>query len=118
MQQEEKNPRQTNDRGYAPAFFLFEVFEALPHQSLEYTTQIDKRANRSAGRARDKSSLHTYSVRGLDNNVASVMSTKCLDSRAGRSAGILPAHAAKMGALRCPANSWTLALRSKNAPAE
>jgi hypothetical protein len=39
---------------------------------------------------------------------SSVVSTKCLDSRAGRSAGIMPANAAKMAALQCPANYWTL----------
>jgi len=39
---------------------------------------------------------------------ASVVSTKCLDSPAGRSADIMPANAAKMAALQCPANYWTL----------
>jgi hypothetical protein len=41
-------------------------------------------------------------------NKASAVSTKCLDSGGGRSAGILPANAAKMAALHCPANYWTL----------
>ncbi len=35
-------------------------------------------------------------------NWARVVSTKWLDTGADRSAGILPAHAAKMAALRCP----------------
>src|SRR5208282_2956499 len=54
----------------------------------------------------------TYWIRAHPTHVScclsSIVSTKWLDSRAGRSAGILPANAAKMAALQCPANYWTL----------
>jgi hypothetical protein len=41
---------------------------------------------------------------GSSAEVAGVVSTTCLDSGIGRSAGILPANAAKMAALHRPAN--------------